>query len=87
MNAFTELAREKVTIISGPYGSGKTNVAVNLAMEIAKSGETCRIADLDIVNPYFRSADNGCQVWRVVGINRGWNGNDMKTCFLQISTV
>ena len=58
MNAFTELAREKVTIISGPYGSGKTNVAVNLAMEIAKSGETCRIADLDIVNPYFRSADN-----------------------------
>ncbi len=58
MNAFTELAKEKVTIISGPYGSGKTNVAVNLAMHIAKNGEICRIADLDIVNPYFRSADN-----------------------------
>ena len=58
MYSFTDLAKEKVTIISGPYGSGKTNVAVNLAMHIAKNGEVCRIADLDIVNPYFRSADN-----------------------------
>ncbi len=58
MNSLKELATEKVTIISGPYGSGKTNIAVNLAMSIAKSGEICRIADLDIVNPYFRSADN-----------------------------
>ena len=53
-----DLATEKVTIISGPYGAGKTNIAVNLAMDIAKSGQECRIADLDIVNPYFRSADN-----------------------------
>lgn len=58
MNSLKELASEKITIISGPYGSGKTNIAVNLAMEIGKSGEECRIADLDIVNPYFRSADN-----------------------------
>ena len=53
-----DLAQEKVTIISGPYGSGKTNIAVNLVMDIAKNGVPCRIADLDIVNPYFRSADN-----------------------------
>lgn len=53
-----ELATEKITVISGPYGSGKTNIAVNLAMDIAKSGEVSRVADLDIVNPYFRSADN-----------------------------
>lgn len=53
-----DLATEKVTVISGPYGAGKTNVAVNLAMDIAKNGQICRIADLDIVNPYFRSADN-----------------------------
>lgn len=53
-----ELATEKITVISGPYGSGKTNIAVNLAMDIASSGTECRIADLDIVNPYFRSADN-----------------------------
>ncbi len=58
MTSFNELATEKITIISGPYGSGKTNVAVNLAMSLAESGLECRIADLDIVNPYFRSADN-----------------------------
>ncbi len=58
INSLKELADEKVTVISGPYGSGKTNVAVNLAMDIAQSGEKCIIADLDIVNPYFRSADN-----------------------------
>ncbi|MBO5869556.1 MAG: P-loop NTPase [Clostridia bacterium] len=58
MNSLYELAKEKVTVISGPYGSGKTNIAVNLAMSIAKNGKKSRIADLDIVNPYFRSADN-----------------------------
>ncbi len=58
MLTLKDLATEKVTVISGPYGSGKTNIAVNLAMDIAKSGQICRIADLDIVNPYFRSADN-----------------------------
>lgn len=58
MKSLHELSTEKVTVISGPYGSGKTNIAVNLAMDIAKNGDICRIADLDIVNPYFRSADN-----------------------------
>lgn len=58
MISLKDLATEKVTVISGPYGSGKTNIAVNLAMDIAESGQICRIADLDIVNPYFRSADN-----------------------------
>lgn len=58
MRSLFQLAEEKITIISGPYGSGKTNIAVNLAMDIAKNGDFCRIADLDIVNPYFRSADN-----------------------------
>lgn len=58
MKHLHELATEKVTVISGPYGSGKTNIAVNLALDIRKQGEVCRIADLDTVNPYFRSADN-----------------------------
>lgn len=57
MRSLKELATEKITVISGPYGSGKTNIAVNLAMELGEN-EVCRIADLDIVNPYFRSADN-----------------------------
>ncbi len=58
MNSLFQLATERVTVISGPYGSGKTNIAVNLAMDVARHGVECRVADLDIVNPYFRSADN-----------------------------
>lgn len=48
---------KKITIITGHYGSGKTNVSVNLALELAAKGEKVTIADLDIVNPYFRTAD------------------------------
>ncbi len=47
----------KMNIITGHYGSGKTNFAVNLALDIARSGKQCTIVDLDIVNPYFRTAD------------------------------
>ena len=45
-----------VVIITGHYGAGKTNLAVNLAREMAKTGPAS-LYDLDIVNPYFRSAD------------------------------
>ena len=47
---------KKITIITGEYGSGKTNLSVNLACEMLKSGSTA-IVDLDTVNPYFRTAD------------------------------
>jgi len=41
-------------IIVGNYGSGKTEVAVNLALGLARRGHSVSIADLDVVNPYFR---------------------------------
>ncbi len=47
----------KLTIITGHYGSGKTNFAVNAALDIASKGEQVTVIDLDIVNPYFRTAD------------------------------
>ncbi len=49
---------KNIVITAGHYGSGKTNVAVNLAVAFAKNGFTTAIADLDIVNPYFRTADS-----------------------------
>lgn len=49
----------KHTVITGHYGSGKTNIAVNLALEEAKkTDKKVFLIDADIVNPYFRSADN-----------------------------
>ena len=44
-------------MIVGHYGSGKTNLAVDLALKSAASGIKTNIVDLDIVNPYFRTAD------------------------------
>ena len=49
---------KRVTIFSGHYGSGKTNVAINYAIDLQKKGHQVSIADLDIVNPYFRTKDS-----------------------------
>ncbi|KAF0197394.1 MAG: hypothetical protein FD169_376 [Bacillota bacterium] len=51
--------RHRVTIITGGYGSGKTEVSINLALAKSASARENPIAlvDLDIVNPYFRSRD------------------------------
>ena len=49
---------KRVTLFSGHYGSGKTNIAVNYAFYLKKKGFPVVIADLDIVNPYFRTKDS-----------------------------
>ena len=49
---------KRLTLFAGHYGSGKTNIAVNYAMYLAKMGRKVCIADLDIVNPYFRTKDS-----------------------------
>ena len=45
----------RVTILCGHYGCGKTNLALNLALEAAAAGGPVALVDLDVVNPYFRS--------------------------------
>ena len=49
---------KRITILSGHYGSGKTNIAVNLALDLRKHHPQVAIADIDIVNPYFRTKDS-----------------------------
>ena len=51
-----------MTLFLGHYGSGKTNMAVNWALNMANSGKSVEIADLDIVNPYFRTKDSQKQL-------------------------
>lgn len=47
----------RLTIVTGHYGTGKTEFSVNLALALAAEGERVMLADLDIVNPYFRSRE------------------------------
>lgn len=49
---------KRITLLCGHYGSGKTNVAVNMALDLKRRWENTAIADLDIVNPYFRTKDS-----------------------------
>ena len=53
---------KRVTLLSGHYGSGKTNIAVNYAIKIRETGANCKIVDLDIVNPYFRTKDSAARL-------------------------
>jgi hypothetical protein len=47
----------RLTIVTGHYGTGKTEFSVNLALALAAEGARTALADLDIVNPYFRSRE------------------------------
>ena len=46
-----------VRVLTGHYGSGKSEVSVSLAMALAAQGHKVALGDLDIVNPYFRSRE------------------------------
>ena len=52
------MEHKRLTLFAGHYGSGKTNIAVNYAVLLAEEGKKVCIADLDIVNPYFRTKDS-----------------------------
>ena len=62
------MEQKRVILFAGHYGSGKTNIAVNWALKLASMGKRVQIADLDIVNPYFRTKDSE-ELLRQAGIN------------------
>ena len=45
------MEHKRITLFAGHYGSGKTNIAVNYALHLAKEANPVCIGDLDIVNP------------------------------------
>ncbi|MBQ6022250.1 MAG: hypothetical protein IJL25_04920, partial [Clostridia bacterium] len=49
---------KRVALFCGHYGSGKTNLAVNWALRLRAQGLPVALADIDVVNPYFRSKDS-----------------------------
>jgi hypothetical protein len=53
---------KRITLFAGHYGSGKTNIAVNWALNMRKNEERVMLADLDIVNPYYRAKDSAAEM-------------------------
>ena len=51
------LPEARIVVLVGNYGSGKTEISLNLALKYAARGEKVTLVDLDIVNPYFRSSE------------------------------
>lgn len=57
-----EINLQGIVVIVGNYGSGKTEVSINLAVNKKRSGVEVQIADLDLVNPYFRTREARSQL-------------------------
>ncbi len=64
----SDIVLRGVVVIAGNYGSGKTETAVNLALNRKRFGLDVCIADLDLVNPYFRTRETR-KTLRESGIN------------------
>ena len=65
-----------MTLLVGHFGSGKTEIALNGALELAAGGVRITLADLDVVKPYFRSrsarailSDAGIELLAPTGAN------------------
>ena len=53
---------KRITLVAGHYGSGKTNIALNYARHMRRAYPRVAVADLDIVNPYFRTKDSAAEL-------------------------
>jgi hypothetical protein len=60
-----EINLDEIVIIVGNYGSGKTEVSINLAANRKRAGLDVKIADLDLVNPYFRTREAKAQLFKL----------------------
>jgi len=81
----------RLTIVTGHYGTGKTEFSVNLALALAGEGERVSLADLDIVNPYFRCRErrtllDGAGV-RLIAASQACTGADVPSLPAELLTV
>lgn len=69
----------RIRIIIGHYGSGKTEFSVNYALALAALGQKTSLADMDVINPYFRSREKAALLEahgiHVISSSRGHSAN------------
>ena len=86
-----QVCGNRIAIVCGHYGTGKTEFSVNFAMELAKAGQAAILADLDIVNPYFRSRERREQLQgagiRVICSSQACAGADVPALPAELLTV
>lgn len=75
--------RKSLAILVGHFGSGKTEVAVNAAIGMARAGDRVVLADLDVVKPYFRSREAAATLARL-GVDLVAPEGDLATADLPI---
>lgn len=88
----TDIKNKRVTIVSGHYGSGKTTFSINYGLLLRENTDKLiYIADLDIVNPYFRSRDHidflSKNNIKVIGSYLNQSGADLPAVSADVFTV
>lgn len=61
----SKLFPHRISVVTGHYGTGKTEFAVNLAMSLAHETQRVMLADLDLVNPYFCSRERKSELQEI----------------------
>lgn len=81
----------RIRIFTGHFGSGKTEIAMNYAIKLAKEGKKTILADLDIVNPYFCSRDKKEVLEqygiRVISSNPEWSNAELMVVSGEVNSV
>lgn len=55
-------SQPQLILFTGRFGSGKTEIALNYALQLADQGQSPLLVDLDIVTPYFRSREKAAEM-------------------------
>ena len=82
---------ERITIITGHFGSGKSEISINLAKKMNREGQKVALVDLDIVNPFFCIRDFketlGKEGIDVIAANPEWSNAELMMVPAEVSGI